>query len=160
MFKDKADPVGLALEIPEIEQKITKYTDLWKSFNHKSFWRYSANWSRIINFLILALDDFISTLVNSTIPGPDKKATVLLAIDKLYDFTVKEALPFWLRPFATPIKLFIIYVFISNCIDWIVAKYQTSTWRPIEKTALDRILIKAGVNCVTCKIDCAKGGAK
>jgi hypothetical protein len=61
--------------------------------------------------------------------GPDKKATVLAAIDHLYDFVGREAVPVLLRPFASKIKNYIIYTLVAASIDWIVNKYRHGEWR-------------------------------
>jgi F0F1-type ATP synthase membrane subunit a len=153
MFKDHADPVGSVVGVPEIELKLQQYIQIWidSNSNTKSFWVQKPNLSKVTNFLLLAIDDFVSILIKVSIPGPDKKATVLEAVNRLYDFTVKEALPFWLKPFASVIKNYIIYVLISNSIDWIVAKYQTNKWKPIETSALERIFKKA--NVCSCKLN-------
>lgn len=160
MFKDYTDPVGNIISVPEIEEKLQKYIQIWKDSNSntKSFWKPKISFSRITNFLLFALDDFISVLTKIPIPGPDKKATVLNAISKLYDFTVQEALPIYLKPFASIIKNYIVYVLISNSIDWIVAKYQNGNWKPIQTSALERILKKANACGLICKNCNANGG--
>ena len=78
----------------------------------------------------MVLDDFVVTVSTVIISGPDKKATVLNAVDRLYDYTVKEAMPIWMRPFAAPIKHYIVYVLVSSAIDWMVLKYQSGSWKP------------------------------
>ena len=88
---------------------------------------------------MVALDDLVVTVATVVIAGPDKKATVLDAIDRLYDYTVREAMPIWVRPIASPVKQYIVYVLVSNAIDWMVAKYQNGSWNNTE-TKLDRTL--------------------
>lgn len=153
MFKDKANPIGFVHKIDQIEEKLAHYARMWDEINHsKNFWKSSKiNLSRITNFLLFALDDFITIVGTVAIPGPDKKATVLDAIDKLYEYTVKEAMPFWMKPFAGILKNYIVYVVISNAIDWIVLKYQ-SGWKTENKIhAWDG-------KFVSCR--CGKGGKK
>lgn len=157
MFKEDSDPVGKVHSIPEIESKIQKYIELWDASKTKSFWKPKINFSKITNFLLFVIDDFISTLTNISIPGPDKKATVLAAVVIIYDYVIKEAMPIWLKPFAPAIKNYIIYILISNSIDWIVSKYQDKSWKPVETSALDRILQKVNLNCLPCRF-VAKGG--
>lgn len=134
MFKDKANPIGVVHKIEQVEEKLVHYARMWDEINHsRNFWNSSKiNLSRITNFLLFALDDFITIVSAVAIPGPDKKATVLDAIDKLYEYTVKEAMPIWLKPFAGILKNYIVYVVISNAIDWIVLKYQ-SNWKTENK---------------------------
>lgn len=147
MFKEKANPIGNVHFVYELEQKITQYIELWKDNKNKTFWKSKIDFSKITNFLLFALDDFITTISPVAISGPDKKATVLDAIDRLYDFTSKEVLPIWLLPFAGVIKNYIVYVVVSNAIDWIVMKYQ-SEWRVEKKTnAWDKKYSKCYKNC-------------
>jgi hypothetical protein len=140
MFKDHANPVGAAKRVNEIETRLNFYRSLWDSQNNKrSFWSPKISLSRVTNFLMVALDDFVVTAATVVIAGPDKKATVLDAVDRLYDYTVREAMPIWMRPIATPVKQYIIYVLVSNAIDWMVAKYKNGSWKDTE-TKLERTL--------------------
>lgn len=127
--KEKSDPVGKPQVIESVEALLDLYMRLWdKSKEKKSIWgRFDS--SRVTNFLMRALDDFIVAVDSSEILGKDKKATVLLAVDRLYDYVVREALPIWLVPFSGVVKQYIVYVLISNAIDWIVSKYRDG-WRP------------------------------
>jgi hypothetical protein len=134
-FKEKNNPVGVAHKIEAIEIKISQYTKIWDQLlENKSFWKPKVDLSKVTNFLLFALDDFIVLVNEVAIPGPDKKATVLDAIDRLYEYTVREAMPIWMRPFAAPIKNYIVYVLVSSAIDWIVAKYQSAGWRADRKS--------------------------
>jgi hypothetical protein len=129
VFKDKANPIGSIHKINEIENKISHYMQMWDELKKvKSFWKPKIDFSKITNFLLFALDDFINIISIIEIPGKDKKATVLDAIDRLYEYTIKEAMPFWMKPFAGAVKNYIIYILVSNAIDWIVLKYQSS-WK-------------------------------
>ena len=51
------------------------------------------------------------------------------AVDFLYDYIVREALPIWMRPFAGKIKEYVINVLVSASIDWIVSKYREGIWK-------------------------------
>jgi len=140
MFKDHANPVGAAQRVDEIESRLNFYKSLWDSQkNKRSFWSPKISLSRVTNFLMVALDDLVVTVASVVIAGPDKKATVLDAINRLYDYTVREAMPIWMRPIASPVKQYIVYVLVSNAIDWMVAKYQNGSWNNTE-TKLDRTL--------------------
>lgn len=154
-FKENANPVGTPQRIEEIENKIVFYCRLWdEQKNKKSFWSTKINMSKVTNFLLFVLDDLVVTASAVSVAGPDKKATVLGAIDRLYDYTVREAMPIWMRPFAGPIKNYIVYVLISNAIDWIVAKYQSGDWKKAQTGALDRVLMLADQRLVLCRSAC------
>jgi hypothetical protein len=140
MFKEHANPVGEPHRIEEVEKRLQFYKDLWDSQKSRSFWRPRVSLSGLTNFLMAALDDMVIAVGAYILSGPDKKATVLDAIDRLYDYTVREALPFWVRPFAAPVKNYIVYVLASNAIDWMVAKYQSGSWG-VKETALNRFLV-------------------
>jgi hypothetical protein len=153
-FKDKANPVGVIHKVSEIEEKLVKYARMWDEQRARGFWLSKSDRSRLTHFMLVALDDFMISVAILSIPGPDKKATVLDAMDRLYEYTVREALPIWLRPFAEPVKQYVVYVLVSFAIDWAVQKYNTGSWgRTVETSALARILKKAGCEsfpCVRC----------
>lgn len=140
MFRDYADPVGVAHKIDAVETKLDFYKRLWDSqWSRRRMWVPKVGLSRLTNFLMVALDDFVVLVSEVAIPGHDKKATVLEAVDRLYEYTVREALPIWLRPIAAPIKNYVVYVLASNAIDWMVTKYKSGSWKAAE-TSLDRAL--------------------
>lgn len=107
------------------------------------FWKSrKANLFEVIRFLIMSLDELIN-LVEEKIPGgEDKKASVLAGIEVLYDYTIREAMPVWLRFFNPTIKHFVVHTIISTAIDWIADKYHDMTWKfrkplteePVEET--------------------------
>ena len=76
-------------------------------------WFRKTNLVRVTNFLLFALDEFINVVDDIVDLGEDKKATVLDAISSLYDYTIREALPIWLKPFAGSVKRYIIFTLIS-----------------------------------------------
>jgi len=123
MFKS-SNPIGTVHDIDELEVKLVKYEKIWDRVKPQKSWYPKVDFSKITSFLLFALDEFISTLNNVAIPGPDKKATVLNAIERLYEYTVREVLPIWLMPFAGVIKNYLIYTLASTAIDWIVSKYR------------------------------------
>lgn len=154
MFKENANPVGEPHRIEEVENKVQFYCRLWDARSQtRSMWLPKVNMSVVTNFLLMALDDFVLVLSNVAISGPDKKATVLDAISRLYDYTVAEALPIWLVPFAGLIKQYIIYILISSAIDWMVAKYRNGSWKPAQ-SAMERVLMLADQRMVLCKSSC------
>lgn len=129
-FKDYADPIGEVRTISNIEGMVAELMAQWDAqLYRKGFLRGRANMSKVTNFLLYALDGLMSAANEALIPGPDKKATVLDAIDRLYEYTVREAMPFWMRPLASPVKSYIVHVLISNAIDWIVLKYKDGSWK-------------------------------
>lgn len=154
MFKDNANPVGSVHRIEEVEKKLDFYRNLWNSQRcRKSLWVPNVSLSKVTNFLLVALDDLVVTVSSVLIPGPDKKATVLYAIDMLYDHVIREAMPIWMRPIAGPVKHYIVYILISNAIDWMVVKYQNGNWRGKE-TSLDRVLMLYDKSMVLFKSSC------
>lgn len=128
-FKDHADPVGEAHRIDSVELMLEELKRAWDEQNAKrSFWGGGVSLNKVTSFLLYSLDGVVNAVNEAVIPGPDKKATVLAAIERLYDYTVREALPIWMRPLAGPIKSYIIHVLISSAIDWMVAKYKSGSW--------------------------------
>lgn len=136
-FKGKADPVGNAYRLEDLERKVVRYADAWRTQRERrSLWS-SSDFSKATAFILYALDDFILTVMAVAISGPDKKATVIDAVGRLYDFTAAEVLPVWLRPFAAPIRQYVIHVLVNVTIDWVVSKYKDADWRRPEKKAWD-----------------------
>lgn len=128
-FKDHADPVGEVRPLESVEQMLESLKRVWdERSSGRHFWKSSVSLTKVTGFLLYALDGLVNAVNESLITGPDKKATVLDAIDRLYDYTVREALPIWLRPIAGPIKSYIIHVLVSSAIDWMVAKYKSGSW--------------------------------
>jgi hypothetical protein len=155
-FKENANPVGVAHKIAEIEDRLVKYARFWDEHRVAGFWGSKIDRSKLTHLMLAALDDFITTVALASIPGPDKKATVLDAMDRLYEYTVREALPIWIRPFAEPVKRYAIYILVSYAIDWAVEKYKSGSWTKGE--ALERILKKAGCGSLPC-IRCTRRDA-
>lgn len=123
-LKDILQPVGTPQ--PDIlKDKSAEILVVWKTGIKKAW--LSAVW-----FMIQSVDimiNFVESLPNP-IPGQDKKATVLAAMDKLFDTIVTPFIPLLLRPFSSRLKKFFIYTVISLTIDWIVNKYNTGHWNP------------------------------
>jgi hypothetical protein len=160
MFKENANPVGEPHRIEEVENKVQFYCRLWDSRNEtRSMWLPKVSMSAVTNFLLMALDDFVMAVSTAVISGPDKKATVLEAVSRLYDYTVAEALPIWLVPFAGAIKQYIVYILVSSAIDWMVAKYRNGSWKSAQ-SAMDRVLMLADQRMVLCKSSCRNGRQK
>lgn len=128
-IKETANPVGKPQFVESVETLLETYKRLWDETKSRRSARVKFDGSKVTNFLMKALDDFIVAVDASSILGEDKKATVLYATDRLYDYIVREAMPIWLAPFAGFVKQYIIYILVSNAIDWIVSKYREG-WKP------------------------------
>ena len=129
-FKESANEVGKVRQVDKIESAVAILKAVWESHSQRKSIRISTSGlSKVTNFLLLSLDMLVEVADEAVLTGPDKKATVLDAVERLYDFAMREALPIWLIPVAGPIKAYIIRVLISNAIDWVVTKYREGSWR-------------------------------
>ena len=129
-FKESANTVGEARQVDKVESAVAVLKAVWASRSQKRSIRISASGlSRVTNFLLFSLDMLVKVVDETVLTGPDKKATVLDAVGRLYDFAIREALPIWLVPVAGPIRAYVIHVLVSNAIDWVVAKYRDGSWR-------------------------------
>lgn len=116
------DPVGVS-KIDVIKDKIDEIIQIWKSSAKRV-------WAGAVYFMVQSVDlliNFIESLPEP-LPGEDKKATVLAAMDKLFDAIITPLMPFLLRPLTSRFKRFFVYTVISIVIDWIVSKYNNSHW--------------------------------
>lgn len=139
LLVENSNPIGKAHEIEVVEDQLNVLANQWDTIieeeKNKFAWWKPWTWGRktnlvkLTNFLLVALDEFIKKVDDLVDLGEDKKATVLDAISRLYDYTVREAMPIWLKPLAGKIKNYIIYTLISTAIDWIVGKYNDGEWR-------------------------------
>jgi hypothetical protein len=138
---DAANPIGEAKIDDAVETYVNIMTAEWdKAKGSIPWWQFWKRNSmvRVTNFLLKSIDDliaYVDELVD--LHGSDKKATVLRAVELIYDYIVKEAMPIWLKPFAGRIKEIIILDVISPAIDWMVAKYRDGSWNknPAEEIA-------------------------
>lgn len=136
-IQSEPNPIGMVQFIPQIEEKIKLIIQEWdeKIKNSATTWQQSwgirskASLSLVANFLLSSLDELILAISVLSLSGPDKKATVLSGLDKIYDYVLQEGLPIWLRPFASAIKQYVIYCLASAAIDYIVLKYKNGSWR-------------------------------
>lgn len=131
--KTDVDPVGNEIQDGALEVFIQNMKKTWDETHETArwwqFWK-RVNFKAVTNFLLKCLDDLVAYMIEKNIPGADKKATVLVTLEKIYDYAIAGLLPIYLRPFATPIKSFIFNVVLSASIDWIVEKYKNGNWRP------------------------------
>lgn len=154
MFKESPNPVGTPQRVAEVEKRVEFYKGLWDAERgNKSLWGHKVNLSKATSLILVALDDLVVVVAGSALSGPDKKATVLFAIDGLYNYAIGGLLPIWAVPFAGLVKKYIMDVLISIAIDWIVSKYQNGGWRPAD-TTLDRVLMLYDRSMVLCKSSC------
>ena len=149
-MRETANPVG---EI-KIDKAIEAYVKImaaeWDAGKESVAWwriftKAKVNFHHVTDFLLKALDDLIAYVDEWVdVQGADKKATVLNAVSKLYDYVIKEAMPIWLRPFSPAIKSYIIDGMISPAIDWIVNKYRNGDWRkPTQEEVVAQWQVKA-----------------
>lgn len=136
--KEEPNPVGEVYIVDTIEEQIEALKGQWDELTadvQSTSWWKVWNWgqkiklTKVTDFLIKALDDLIHEIDGVLDNGADKKATVLDAISRLYDYVIREALPIWLKPFAGRVKDYIINELVSTAIDWIVDKYRNGSWR-------------------------------
>lgn len=97
--------------------------------NAKSGWfTTTLNLPMAVNFILASLDEAIKYAQENMVGGADKKAFVMNVISRLYDTAIGSQLPVWAYPFASYLKTVIVDNFISNLIDWTVAKYKSGVW--------------------------------
>jgi len=129
------NPVGNPQQVNALELKVNELLNVWKSENpvKKGFFNVLFNvkvsFNKVTAFLINSLDEFVQLVDTELGDGADKKATVMVYVEKLYDEIVTLSLPFFLKPFSLPIKRFVIMVIVSGAIDFVVAKYRDGSWR-------------------------------
>lgn len=95
------------LHLDVIQNLIDKFAQEWQETVQVSkgwLFSYKGSLSDVTKFLIKCLDELINTIDGLVDNGADKKLTVLAATAAVYDFIIKEAMPFWMKPFAEPIK--------------------------------------------------------
>lgn len=133
-IQETPNPVGQVIENQYIDIFVESMKVFWSSTKQKTKW-YEM-WKRVsmmaaTNFLLKCLDDLI--VYADQIPsakGIDKKATVLSAVGKIYDYIAKETMPIWLLPFVSLVRDYILNILVSHAIDWIVAKYRNGDFKP------------------------------
>lgn len=127
-----ANPVGQKISILSINNFIETTLDSLKNkIGSCPWWKFWAvvDWTKATGFFIVSIDKLILMIANEAIPGADKKATVLAAIDKFYDVLIISSAPIWLKPIVIASKGIIINTVCSMFIDWVVSKYKDGSWR-------------------------------
>lgn len=133
IIKTEMNPIGKVYFTDDIKNVIEGMKTAWdESNNDIPWWKVwkKINFVPVINYLISCLDDLINLVADMAIPGTDKKATVLAAIESIYDHVIANRLPMWLKPFAGMIKDMIINKVVAVAIDWIAEKYSNGGWIP------------------------------
>lgn len=124
------NPLGNVFFIETIQEYLNKVVQIWNE--QKAAFGGKVTFTFLTKFLFNVLDELIE-LVEVAIPnGPDKKATVMSAITKIYDYVIAQIMPFWLKPFSGVIKSFVLNTIISAAIDFIVDHYKNSIWNKDE----------------------------
>lgn len=130
-IKNTVDPVGQPQQDEFVQNFIDTFKKIWDDTKVDvpwwKFWK-RINFTPVTNFLIKALDDLVAYFIEASIPGQDKKATVLDTVGKLYDYIVM--VPLFLRPFSGSIRNYIINTLVSASIDWLIEKYNNGQWKP------------------------------
>lgn len=113
-----------------IADSISEAIEVWNSNTPESTWwsRTKGVWFSAVNYITDCIDYLIQKVEDAIPTGADKKATVLEGIEELYNAIVYPILPFYLKPFSGLIRKFIINVIASSTIDFIVSKYNDSSW--------------------------------
>jgi hypothetical protein len=109
-----ANPIGQS-DIIRVKQYVESTLVNWKDYVVK-------NWKSLTRFLLISIDVIVLDLENTLLKGPDKKATVLDVLSKIYDAIIPDMLPYLLKPFNSQIKKFLFNVVLNVFIDYIVSK--------------------------------------
>lgn len=139
----EVDPVGSAVQLEAMSVKVNEIITKWETENplpegwfNKIKTKVKVSYAKITRFLIDSLDELILIVEGLVDLGPDKKATVLVAIAAIYDAIVAKSLPVWAKPLNPVIRQFVIMVMVSSAIDFIVGKYRNGEWNKPENTVV------------------------
>lgn len=130
--QDTPNPVGVSQIDDYLKAFIETMKSRWDAEKKTSrWWKFwqKVSLSRVTIFLLNCLSEIIHYVDEKLESGPDKKATVLDVISTLYDYTIREAMPIFLKPFSSKIKDVIVNFVISAVIDWLVDQYKNGDWR-------------------------------
>lgn len=123
------EPKGITVK-EALQNQIDEVMRLWEESKKKS----KATWTTAVAYILEACDYFVRSIEPLVHSGPDKKATVLDGLGKVYDLIVPALLPFFLKPFNSKIRSFVLNVLASLIIDFIVSKYNNGYWVPEVET--------------------------
>lgn len=128
-LKDDANPVGVAHKSEDIQNYVKAMNAEWDATNAQiPWWKVwkQKSFVRGTDFILKAVDELVVFVDEiADLSGIDKKATVMYAVQLLYEYIIKECLPFWARPFATQIERHFMEGVVSPFIDWLVEKYHS-----------------------------------
>jgi hypothetical protein len=127
------EPVGKIIDLQIVKDYVAGLIASWNENNDSSrpWWKFWAgmDWNKATGFFIVSVDKLINIVEEQLQLGPDKKATVLAALDQIYVTMVLASAPVVLKPVLSLLKDYIIYTLCSMWIDWIVSKYNDGAWR-------------------------------
>ncbi len=127
------ETTGVVYDVVDIDKKIIEAIDEWDAnlTTTEVSWilRRKATIIKAVLYIIRWTDVFINLVEGQIENGPDKKATVIRAIGLIFDYSAKESLPFFLKPFSGYIKKFIVDTVVSGFIDFVVNKYNNGFWK-------------------------------
>lgn len=120
----------------EVLLKLEGYLNLLKSkwdalYPNKDSSYISFGKSRVLDctvFIISVLDNLILFVQDNIPKGSDKKIAVMSIVSKVFDYTVVNSAPIWLKPFIPTIKEIIVNIVISQLVEFIVKKYKEGLW--------------------------------
>jgi hypothetical protein len=127
------DPIGKVL----VDEAVVGYVDAVKTTWTENkevipWWKF---WKRhdlatALAFMLNCIDElvFLAEISGIIVLGPDKKATVIDSVGKLFDHIVAPILPVWLKPATSMIRKFILNIVLAAAIDWMIMKYNTGSW--------------------------------
>ena len=124
-MKKEINPVGKVAENEKIELIVQNLKEVWDNDS-----KISTKEKKIkaTHYMLASTDELIKEAESLEVEGQDKKATVLNALDTIYDYVAKGLVPFLMKPFSKVIKNFFLNVVISYAIDWFVEKYNVNEW--------------------------------
>lgn len=132
---------GQALDLEPVQRFLDAQILRWKAENpNVGGWGILTGkvpFKDVLRFMMDATDDLVVLVEGLVFNGQDKKATVIKALETLYDNVIEGVLPMWLKPFSGMIKYIVIDVVIDKLIDYIVSRYNDGSrlatamaWKP------------------------------
>ena len=136
MNKKQLSQVEIQGIVSQLESYLSDLKSRWDTEKPKTSW-FSISKGYLFSgtkFILSCLDELI-LFVEDLIPaGTDKKQAVMVMVNRLFDYIVVQAFPFWLKPFVVPIKEIVVNILVDNLIDYIVNKYNSGYWKMKEGT--------------------------
>jgi hypothetical protein len=127
--------IGKVIVDSGLDKYVSTMISNWEASIKTPSWFNKASFVSVVNFLLVALDDVILYVESLPASGPDKKATVINTVAKLYDNVIVAAMPIWLKPFSSMIRSIVIGEMLPATVDFIVDKYNSSSWAVQTPTA-------------------------